>query len=183
MPAPLVEFIRLIEFEERGLGYPTPVLVAIYKKKVAKMTRIFRYIVQHRELDIDEADDRGNTPLMVCCDLKMNKLAFILLAFGADVAKRNAAGKTALQICCDNGAVLIAIKLLDHMKAADIDKEYVMTHCTLEHYLRIWDPYHEADTRTLGPYLETIRNKVMRKRGGARRTLKAKKLYRKTRKL
>lgn len=70
-----------------------------------------------RGADPNQADAKGNTPLMLACS-SMNRnrseaLAMTLIKGGADPNKTNEAGNTAFILACNNGFGTVALALLD----------------------------------------------------------------------
>jgi ankyrin repeat protein len=68
--------------------------------------------------EIDEADENGNTPLMLASKVGNPRMVKIILAHQPDVNKRNNDGYTALMIASEQGQIHIVEQLIN--KGADM---------------------------------------------------------------
>ncbi len=62
--------------------------------------------------NINEQDEAGNTPLMICCINNMVQVALKLLELKCDTSITNVNNETALMIACDSRQTNIALKIL-----------------------------------------------------------------------
>lgn len=68
-----------------------PLCLAISKGDINKVKEIIAY-----GIDVNDATNRGMTPLMYAADYNQSEIAKLLLEKGADVNKKDNAGRTAL---------------------------------------------------------------------------------------
>ena len=66
----------------------------------AASARVIELLLAHGAV-IDDADDRGNTALMIAAELGHADVVDVLLARGADRTKRNRQAKTALDLAAN----------------------------------------------------------------------------------
>lgn len=84
---------------------------------------VLTYLVEKAALNIDELDQKGNTPLHYACDHKAEYSPQWLFAFGAVINALNEDGNTPLHLLVKNSHKLDSPKLVREMifKGADRD--------------------------------------------------------------
>lgn len=91
-----------------------------------RLTKLLKGIEKGK--DVNAADKKGTTPLMLACKLGNKEAVYYLLLRGADAAAKSKSGKTAADFTKDPALK----KLLDLCARADADKTKVLSECKAE---------------------------------------------------